>query len=175
MATIVVSLCLAVFALCMVWAAVNDLVTMKIPNRCTLLLLAAFVVAVPFSDLSWTALGDHAIFATGTLVFCFCLFMFNALGAGDGKLIAATALWLGPSAGFVFVVLLAAFGGLLALAVLVMRSAILPVRMATHPIVVRLQGESRAIPYALAISPAALLALSDSPFAAWVPFLPQAL
>ena len=166
-----VELSLAVFVACMAWAAINDLRTMRIPNACVLALLAAFVCVVPFAPFGWAEVGDHVVAMLGTLVFCFCLFMFNKLGAGDGKLLAVVALWVGPSGLFPFAVYTALFGGGLAFIVLMMRSSLLPVRMATHPIVERLQGEDRSIPYAMAIAPAALLALTDSPWAASLPFL----
>ena len=165
-----VAICLAVFAACMVWAALHDLRTMRIPNACVLATVAAFALVVPFGELGWFAVLDHVVAMGGVLVFCFALFMFNKLGAGDGKLMAAVALWVGPSGLLSFAVYTALFGGGLALAVLMMRSSLLPVRMATHPIVERLQNEDRAIPYALAIAPAALLALADSPWASAVPF-----
>ena len=165
-----IQLSLAIFAACMVWAAVNDLRTMKIPNLCVLALLATFaVVVVPFSDLTWVALGDHLVVMVGLLVIGFALFMFNVLGAGDGKLMAATALWLGPSASFDFVVYTTALGGLLALGVLMLRGSLLPVRLATHPIIVRMQDNSRTIPYGMAIAPGALLALPSSPWATYLP------
>ena len=164
-------LALLVFALCMVWAAVNDLRTMRIPNMCVLMLLATFVLAVPFAPIAWSGLLDHTVAMAGTLVVCFCLFMWNKLGAGDGKLLAVVALWVGPAGLMPFFLYTALFGGGLALLVLTMRTQLLPVRMATHPIVERLQSDTRAIPYALAISPAAVLALAYSPWATVAPGL----
>ena len=107
----------------------------------------------------------------GILVLGFCLFMLNYLGAGDGKMLAVTGLWLGPQAAFLFVTLVGLFGGILALTILVMRGSLLPVWVATHPVWQRLSGKDRSIPYAIAIAPAALLSLADSPWGVWVPFL----
>ena len=168
----IVALCLLIFAGSMAWAGVSDLLTMKIPNKCVLLLFAAFLAVVPFAPMSWAVLADHAIVMTGVLVLTFALFMFNALGAGDGKLIAVSTLWLGGTASIYFVLMFAALGGFVALGVLLMRSAALPVRLATHPVVVRLQSSERPVPYGLAIAPAGVLSLPYSPWAAWVPFLP---
>lgn len=164
---------LAVFAACLVWAAAHDLWTMRIPNKCILVLFFAFFAAIPFAPMSWWQLADHAVVATVTLFMCYALFLWGKLGAGDGKLIAVTSLWLGPYAAMISIFLLAAFGGFLALAVLLMRTRALPVALATHPVVTRLQGEERVIPYALAISPAVLLALGSSPWAVAVPFIPM--
>ena len=58
--------------------------------------------------------GLHVLTGAAVLLLTFSLFALNWMGGGDAKLIAATALWFGPSALLADYVLLAAMlGGLL--------------------------------------------------------------
>jgi prepilin peptidase CpaA len=75
-------------------AALSDALSYTIPNRCPLLVVAAFAAhsigAAPAATLS-SLLAAAAVFAVGL-----ALFARGWLGGGDVKLIAAVALWAGP-------------------------------------------------------------------------------
>lgn len=162
---------LALFFGCLLWAAVNDLCTMKIPNACVLLLLAGFVLVLPALPFTWVEVGDALVVALCVLVAGFVLFMLNVLGAGDGKLFAVLALWLGADGAQAMLVMAAIFGGVLAMILLAYRRRPLPIALITNPVASALHEQDQSMPFALAIAPAAAFALAYSAWAPWVPFI----
>ena len=86
---------LLVFPALMAYAAASDLLTMTIPNRLSLALVAAFAVFAVASGLSAHAALLHVAAGAAVLALTFALFGFGWIGGGDAKLAAATALWLG--------------------------------------------------------------------------------
>jgi prepilin peptidase CpaA len=76
------------------YAAVSDARSFIIPNWVSVALVALFLVyAAPvFASISWQ---DHVLASLAVLAGGFVLFALNLLGAGDAKLLAALALWLG--------------------------------------------------------------------------------
>ena len=141
------------------WAALSDLAELRIPNRLT----AAMAAAAPFAIwLIGPGLGQvPAALLTGAVVLavCWTMFEFGLMGGGDAKLACAAALWLGPDATLLFVVLTAVCGGFLAIGLLAMQ------RWTPAPSFVgerwrdRLQAESVPVPYAVAMAPAGLAAM----------------
>ena len=185
------TLLVSLFAVCLVWAAVSDVLTLKIPNACSALIGAAFLTAALSSGLAssvassvasgpasglgpapmgWEAFGWHMLTALGALVTCYVLFAFGTLGAGDGKLVAVIVAWLGPAASVQFAMVACLAGGALALAILMLRNYPLPLALATHPAAVRLQGKP-AIPYGLPLALGGLYAIADTRWAQALPFL----
>lgn len=106
------------------WAVINDVLSYRIPNvACAALALlypAWLAVAWPAEDPLLTV-GLHLAVGFSTLVAGFVLFSLRAFGAGDAKLLAAVALWAGPAGIFDLVIYTAIAGGLLAVAVLLLR------------------------------------------------------
>ena len=75
-----------------------DLASRQIPNTIPLALVGLFTVhvaVVGHRDL--LPLWAHVLTGVVLLVVGFVLFQMGALGAGDGKLMAAAGLWIGPS------------------------------------------------------------------------------
>ncbi len=125
-------------------AMVFDLRSREVPNLIPLAILGLFLVQLG-------VVGHHGMmplwshFVTGGVLFGvgFGLFLMGALGAGDGKLMAVAALWIGPAGLSTFL-----FGvGLLGLAIGLV--CLLPFD-ATR----RLRNN---IPFAVAIAPPAML------------------
>lgn len=105
------------FAGLMVWAAICDFSTLRIPNRLSVavaLLFVAHVAAAP-GAVDW--LGGVLIAATAFAVGT-TLFHFRVMGGGDVKLMGAIALWAGPHEGLEFVLVVSLVGGALALVAL---------------------------------------------------------
>jgi len=116
---------LALYVFALVFAALSDLVSLRIPNWLTGALALGFPLAALIAG---TGLSDHAVdwlshieagaavFAVGTV-----LFACHILGGGDVKLLAAMALWCGLHLVVPLIFLTAVIGGVFGLIVLGLR------------------------------------------------------
>ena len=146
----------AIFPAAMVFAAASDLLTMTISNRISLALVAAFVLLAPVVGMDLAAFGLHVAAGAVVLAVTFALFAFGWIGGGDAKLAAVIALWLGLDHTLEFVVTASVYGGLLTLALLSFRGAVLPAFAVRQPWVQRLHDKRSGVPYGLALAAAAL-------------------
>jgi prepilin peptidase CpaA len=140
------------------FAAAMDMLTMKIPNRISLVLVLAFF---PLALLAGLGLGDIASHvAVGLLMLAvgFGLFIGGWFGGGDAKLMAAIALWVGPDAVLLYLLNVAVAGGLLALMFLSARTVPLPKMLLGEEWALRLHRQDGGIPYGIAIAAGALMA-----------------
>jgi len=144
---------LSLYLLALLAASVSDLTRYEIPNRVSLVAIAAFALMAPTLSL-WTALAHVsaglAFFALGTL-----LFVLNIWGGGDAKLLGATALWTGWSELASFMLLTAIAGAALALILIVLRRLVDAAPAGRW--YSRLLSKSEGIPYGVAIAAAAAL------------------
>ncbi|MBO0905954.1 A24 family peptidase [Jiella sonneratiae] len=155
------TLFLTVFPFAMIYSALTDLLEMKIENRAMIVLAAAFLPAAYLAGLPWPVVGMHLL--TGFLCLCVTFGMFAAgwMGGGDAKLIAATALWFGPTMlAAEYLLVSALVGGGLTLTILVLRSHLLPVTGVAF--VDRLMEKDTGVPYGIALGVAGLYVYSHS-------------
>ncbi|KMO35493.1 peptidase [Methylobacterium tarhaniae] len=158
------SLCLlVVFPFLMAYAAASDLLTMTIPNRVSVILIAAFAVLAAAAGLGWSEIAGHAGAGALVLVIGFALFSAGVIGGGDAKLAAATALWLGYGSLLDYVLVTSLFGGVLATGVLALRRYPLPGFAASWTFAVRLQVGRAVMPYGIALAAAALVVCPSAP------------
>ncbi|MBL8581951.1 MAG: prepilin peptidase [Rhizobiaceae bacterium] len=159
---------LVVFPFCMVFSAVSDTLSMTIANRVPLVLLGAFVVIAPLTGMEWTAFGWHLLAGALALTLTFGMFALGAMGGGDAKLIAATALWMGFGMPLMqYAVFSAFFGGVLTMAILAYRAS--PLSAYTgHNIFLRnfTQG-TKGVPYGIALGIAGIAVYPRSPLMLW--------
>lgn len=99
------------------WGAVSDLLTLTIPNRVSVAIIAmypAWVIAM------WPAVDPLMGLACGlgALAICFVLFSMKIVGGGDAKFLSAVCLWAGPQHLGAVLLTTAVAGGLLAIFVL---------------------------------------------------------
>jgi prepilin peptidase CpaA len=133
-----------------------DLLTMTIPNRVSIALVAAFPAAAVCAGLGGAAIAGHL--AAGALMLAVGILMFARgwLGGGDAKLLAAASLWLGfehlPS----YLLLVAVLGGVLALLIVSYRRLAPPVWVCSQAWALRLHDSKVGIPYGIALAVAAL-------------------
>jgi prepilin peptidase CpaA len=147
---------LLVFPAAMAFAAAMDLLTLTIPNRVSLGLLAAFLLAAALTGIGWTKFALHLAAGGAMLLVGFLMFTRGWVGGGDAKLLAATSLWLGFDNLFVYAILVSFAGGVLAASILLFRSVIPPVWVAGQDWAMRLHDDKTGIPYGIALAAAAL-------------------
>lgn len=108
--SITAQICILGFASLMLWAAATDVRSLTIPNRISLaiiMLYPAYVLSAG-QPVDWSG----ALIVAGSLLAVgFAAFAFGLLGGGDAKLLAAGALWAGPSQLMEFLFLTALAGG----------------------------------------------------------------
>ncbi len=147
-----------IFPLAMAFAAAMDLLTMTIPNRVSVLLVASFGIIAFVVNPSWSVLSNHLM--VGAVVFAISIGMFAMgwLGGGDAKLLPAASLWIGPDLLGNYLVCVGLLGGVLALVLLRYRSvAVLPEWLGRQAWALRLHQENGGIPYGVALGASAMM------------------
>jgi prepilin peptidase CpaA len=148
---------LTVFPGAVAFAGAMDLFTLTIPNRVSLVLIAAFFLLAPLSGLSAVEIANHAGAALLTLAVSALLFVRGWLGGGDAKLVSAVALWLGFEHLLAYLLYVAVAGGVLAGLFLALRAVPLPAAIGRQAWAVRLHDSGGGIPYGVALAAGALL------------------
>lgn len=160
------SIALAFFPLTVIWAAIGDLTTMRIPNRLVLTMLLGFVLLAPLVGFTLTQIVSSV--AAAAVVFClgFAVFALGGMGGGDVKLMAVAALWLGlPQVG-AFLLWTSLVGALLTVALMAYRSLPLSRTVLAFDWAYRLHATETRVPYGVAIASAALIVFTASPWMA---------
>ncbi|RVU13745.1 A24 family peptidase [Methylobacterium oryzihabitans] len=154
---------LVAFPFLMAYAAASDLLTMTIPNRLGAGLVAGFVAVALASGLGWAEIAGHVGAGLVVLAAGFGLFAAGAVGGGDAKLAAATALWLGFGALPEYLVVASLAGGVLTLGLLTLRAQPLPAFAASWPFALHLHDRDAGVPYGIALAAAALVVCPAAP------------
>lgn len=162
-----IALLLLVFPAVMAFAGAMDLLTMTIPNRISIALVAAFFAIALLIGMPATTILMHV--AAGLLILAagIVLFAVGGFGGGDAKLLAAGALWIGLENLLAYLLCVTVFGGLLALAILLYRK----VPVEAYPIpdwAYRLHTAGSGIPYGIAIAAAAMFMYPKTPWFALI-------
>lgn len=157
------ALIFVIFPLCLAISACIDLLTMTIPNRVSVILLAAFLIVAPFAGLGFAEIGLHLL--AGLLVFaiCFGLFAANVMGGGDAKMLTAASVWFGFNSSLeMFMIYVGLIGGLVTVLVLLIRAHANSAIAVGVPLPPSLFA-AKKIPYGVAIGIAGFLAYPSSP------------
>ena len=150
------TLLLLVFPALMAFAAMSDLLTMTIPNRVSLLLIAGFLAMALLTGMEWSIIGMHLAAGMLVLVITFGLFAAGWIGGGDAKLAAATGLWCGFGMLLEYALVASMLGGLLTLLILSWRNLLLPEFALKVTWITRLHHAKTGIPYGIALAAAGL-------------------
>jgi prepilin peptidase CpaA len=143
-------------------AVVSDIEALRIPNRICLAIAALYPVHVLASPEPVDWLGAIAValavFAVGLVAFAA-----GAVGGGDVKLIAATALWAGPAMFLDFVFATTLVGGAIAIVIMSRwRFALAQICDFAGEVSLRDMFLGRAVPYAIAIAAGAYLTVGPT-------------
>ena len=141
----------------LIWAAITDLASFRIANWVSLTILACFLPAAIIAGWEWDVVAAHAGAGGLVLVVGFGLFALKVFGAGDVKLLAATAVWFDWGSLGYFLMVVALAGGVLSLALLVARRFNPPRRLASVAWIRNLFGARQSVPYGVAIALAGLI------------------
>ncbi len=154
---------LVVFPLCMAMAACSDLLTMTIPNRLSLVLLASFIAIAPLAGLSLHEILMHLGAGAAVFAVCFALFACNIMGGGDAKILTASAVWFGFNDSLVhYITYVSVLGGVLSILILTIRANYNLILVSRIP-VPQTMLHAKKVPYGIAIGAAAFLAFPSSP------------
>ena len=141
--------------------------TMTIANRVSLLLIAAFLAVAPFIGLTWMQFALHLAAFALVLAVTFGLFAAGAMGGGDAKLMASTALWFGLGPALMHYLLLSTLaGGVLTLFLMLFRQSALATYAGEVRALRRLTDET-GIPYGIALAIGGLASFHLSPAMIW--------
>jgi prepilin peptidase CpaA len=151
------SLALLVFPLLMIFAALADLFTMTIPNRVSLVLIAAYLLLALYLRLPLATVGLHLSCGLAMLALTFTMFQMGWIGGGDAKLAAATALWLGWPSLFEYGLAASLIGGALTVAILALRHYDLPEKLLSVGFIAKLAEKNGGVPYGIALALAGLM------------------
>lgn len=143
-------------------AGINDLTTMKIPNRINLAIFFSFFPVALLMGMDWTILGLSSLIGFGVLLAGMIMFALRWIGGGDAKLFAAVALWMGPQGSLAFILLSALVGGLFCIILMNARAWFQVYVPGMPPWAQRLMQPKGDIPYGVAIAAGALWAYPTS-------------
>jgi len=160
-------LLVAIVPALLVAAAFFDLTTYTIPNLlpgAMALLFAVFALTLAVGDhaLTWHQLYLHLFAGFIGLLLGMGMFAVGWIGGGDAKLFAAALLWLGWDVLYDYVVLALLLGGVLTMALLMLRRMPLPRALAQLPWFARLAEQKAGVPYGVALALAALHVLPNT-------------
>ena len=144
-------------------AAGWDLASFTIPNFLSACAAGAlFAVFAVAAGLASPAIGWHLLAGLLGLVIGFALFALGYIGGGDAKLFAAVTLWLGFNDMAPYALLASVFGGVLTLALLLLRQWPLPDALARQGWIARLHDARSGIPYGVALAAGAFVLLPST-------------
>ncbi len=111
MQVMITTILLMFFCFAIVYGALCDVTTYRIPNAVSYGLVGLFI---PYALANFDNLPILLHVGTGVLVFVMCLVFWQLrwLGGGDVKFVGAIALWMGPDKILIFVILLAVASGI---------------------------------------------------------------
>ncbi len=146
-----------IFPMAMVMAMVSDVRDFEIPNSLPLLLLVAYPLTALIAGFSWQQIFWAFSLSGLMLAIAIILFLLRIMGGGDGKLLAASVLWIGQERLWEFLFMTTFAGGVLALALMLFRRLPLASALKSIATIEQLHARKQDIPYAVAIGCAGLI------------------
>lgn len=147
----------------LIWAAIGDIRSFTITNRLNIAFFFGFLVLAFPLGLNIKEIGIHIIIAGIAFIIGFLLFAAGLFGGGDAKLIAATAVWLGPAPMMAYATTTALAGGVLALLLIIARLLAKKFGLPKQPKWLRrMLRKTNHVPYGVALCVGGLLAIPQA-------------
>jgi prepilin peptidase CpaA len=154
---------LLIFPVLVIAAALRDATSYTIPNRLSIVLIAAFPLVALALGLPLAAIGLNLGIGVAALLVGMGMFALGWIGGGDAKLFAAAALWLGLAPVAIYLAVTGVAGGALAVGLLGLRSTHVRPWLPARPAwLARLVEPGENVPYGVAICIGALTAFPAS-------------
>lgn len=148
----IVALLTCLVLLITLMSCVSDVRRLRIPNSYVIAVLVAFVAAYAVSPESfgvwWHPFAAGAVF----LVITYVMFAYRMLGAGDAKMGAALALWVGLPGLMAYVMYMAIAGGVVGAASLLIKKRKPFKNPREGGWIATVQSGGNAVPYGIAIT-----------------------
>jgi prepilin peptidase CpaA len=155
-------LSISIFPLLMIIAGAGDALSLRIPNKLTLTIFAAFFPLAWATGMPLAVFGMHVLTAAILLAVGFLLFSAGLFGGGDAKLMAAAGLWFGSSQALPFLIFTVMAGGALALCVALW--SVISMSWNVHEVswAKKISSLKPNVPYGYALAIGAILAFPES-------------
>ena len=163
----VTAIATVVLIIALIFAVITDVARYEIPNTLPIVITVAFLAAAIGEDADIRTIVFHLAAGMIVLIAFGVLFWKGWMGGGDVKLIAASAVWAGGNFLLQYLVVLALFGGVLALVVVLLRLVAGDAARINRPWVQRLLTRRQGVPYGVAISATGLFLLPYFPLTGW--------
>ena len=154
-----------VFVALLLVAAYSDATRYLIPNWVSAAIVLLFPLAALLAGIGWGAAGLHLAAGLAGLLVGMALVAGRLMGAGDGKLFAAAALWFGWPLTVAFLIHTVFVGGGLALALLLLRRALPVAGFPAEVLADTALAPKAPVPYGIAIAGGAIWTLPSTIFA----------
>lgn len=158
----IVALMMAVVLAATIAACVTDLMSLRIPNILSIIIIAAFVIAFAASPHSFEGWRAHLAALAGFFIITYIMFITGMIGGGDAKLGSALALWVGLKGLAIYVFCMAFAGGIIALISIFIKKKKPFRNPPAKSWMAQAQEGRNAVPYGIAISIGAWAALFRS-------------
>jgi prepilin peptidase CpaA len=145
-------------------SCISDVRALRIPNWHSLVLIGCFFPAWLAAPQFFDGIGAHLGAMGIMLVVTYIMFTFGMMGGGDSKLGTALGLWVGMKGLLPFILYMSFAGGVLAVVSLIISKRKPFKKPVSGGWIEQAQAGKNSIPYGIAISLGAALALLQSGF-----------
>ena len=153
---------MVVWPFLLVYAAIGDFMTMRIPNWLNLSIFLLFFPAAFLAGMSMEQFMWHAITFVLTLLVGFVLSMTIRFGGGDAKMMAALSIWFNGQSLALFLAYSGIAGGILAIVMKIWQVMRIEDSVWNNGRLSRVLFKELDLPYGIAFASGALLAFPNS-------------
>ena len=162
--TLIAPVMTAVVLIVTLLSCISDVRSLRIPNWHSLVILAAFIPAWLAAPEAFIGLAQHAAAMAIMLVVSYIMFSLRMMGGGDSKLATVLGLWVGLSGLPPYIFYMAIAGGVMGLVSLLLRKKKIFKNPRPGSWIEQVQAGRNAVPYGVAISIGAWVALFHTGF-----------